>query len=430
MKVGNLSMELKALSPSASLLAALLHLHCLCVTTFAFVGVATQIQRRTGGPSVLVKASTSESSILPTANSISIDNEDDVEQPSSSSSCRVLLLDHLNINHEKGRHDVVKAFYFDFLGCSIDPRKYDNYLSGKKTVWANIGMHQFHLPEGEPKAQVFQGMITILHSNLDVLMERYNRYLDGEKDDKLAPLQNTEFLVGMLDNEMMLVTDPWGNEFCILPSDDPIEDRAANIGSQPTLDGHVESEGLAMEDITVYVPHTANLDGISRFYEYVFGAPTLEELSSSESNSISIAMGERQTLTFQYHPDGMDADDEVEHHEFRYHDEENDGDSSSDQPFYPSNYGPHISLYVSNLSHAYKQAEKLNVLYVNRRFERQAYTLDEAIDQCMFRVIDMIDPLDENKEVILRLEHEVRSTTTRDGRKYKSCPLLDVSGVN
>ena len=37
-----------------------------------------------------------------------------------------------NINHEKGRHDALKAFYFDFLGCAIDPRKYENYVAGKK----------------------------------------------------------------------------------------------------------------------------------------------------------------------------------------------------------------------------------------------------------------------------------------------------------
>ena len=46
--------------------------------------------------------------------------------------CTVLLMDHLNINHEKGRHDALNAFYFDFLGCGIDERKYDNYLAGGK----------------------------------------------------------------------------------------------------------------------------------------------------------------------------------------------------------------------------------------------------------------------------------------------------------
>ena len=59
---------------------------------------------------------------------------------------RVLLLDHININHEKGRHDTLKAFYFDFLGCAIDPRKHENYLAGTKTVWANIGASNSFVP--------------------------------------------------------------------------------------------------------------------------------------------------------------------------------------------------------------------------------------------------------------------------------------------
>jgi hypothetical protein len=60
----------------------------------------------------------------------------------------VLILDHLNINHERGRHDWLKAFYFDFLRCTADPHKQENLTAGKKTVWANIGANQFHLPEG------------------------------------------------------------------------------------------------------------------------------------------------------------------------------------------------------------------------------------------------------------------------------------------
>mmetsp|Transcript_7465 Transcript_7465/g.16935 ORF Transcript_7465/g.16935 Transcript_7465/m.16935 type:complete len:407 (-) Transcript_7465:1767-2987(-) len=343
---------------------------------------------------------------------------DDTANNDANNQCEVLLLDHLNINHEKGRHDALKAFYFDFLGCAVDPRKYENLVAGKKTLWANIGMHQFHLPEAE-EAQVFEGMITLVYDDLEGLMERYNAYLDD--DEKFAPLKETEFLVGVVD-DMMIVTDPWGTQFCILPSDDPDEDRAAHVGAQPVMDGHEPSMGLTMEDLTVYVSDGENLEGIGRFYEYVLGAPTIKELSSDQS--ISVAMGERQTLTFQYHPDGSTRVTEVSHHDFSY--DQKEGDIDASLPDYPSNHGPHISLYVTNLSKAYEMAEKLGVLYVNLRFSRRAYTQEEALDQCMFRLIDIIDPLDEKKEIILRLEHEVRSATTRDGKKYKSCPLLDV----
>ena len=94
-----------------------------------------------------------------------------------------------------------------------------------KTVWANIGMHQFHLSEGKPDAQVFDGMITLIYDDLEGLMEKYNSYLDD--DEIFAPLKETEFLVGMVD-DMMLVTDPWGSQFCIIESDSPDEDRAVS----------------------------------------------------------------------------------------------------------------------------------------------------------------------------------------------------------
>jgi hypothetical protein len=331
-------------------------------------------------------------------------------------------------------------------------------------------MHQLHLPEGNPNARAFDGMITLVHDDLDLLMERYNKFLDG--DGRYAALRDTEFLVGVVEDDpsddvdddddddddkggnengyMMLVTDPWGTEFCILPSDDPTEDRAAHIGTQPsvrvTVDDDVDdnvrrttAHVLAMEDVTVYVGHGANMEGIGRFYEYVFGATTIEELSTS--GSICIAMGERQTLTFARHPDGPNAD--VVHHDFGNDDGidkvtndddagvmTNDGDSSSHSQSvpspisYPPNHGPHVSIYVSNMPYAYARAEELGVLYVNSRFKRRAYSLEDAIDQCMFRLIDIVDPRDKEGTVILRLEHEVRSATTRDGKRYKSCPLV------
>mmetsp|Transcript_38084 Transcript_38084/g.68635 ORF Transcript_38084/g.68635 Transcript_38084/m.68635 type:complete len:399 (+) Transcript_38084:58-1254(+) len=388
-----------------------LALALLCSTAKAFspYGRIASAQRRhiTGlvGP---LPASTTANTDADADNATANDENDQ---------CGVLLLDHFNINHEKGRHDVLKAFYFDFLGCAIDPRKYDNYLAGKKTVWANIGMQQFHLSEGKPDAQVFDGMITLVYDNLEGLMDRYNDFLDD--DERFAPLKETEFLVGIVD-DMMMVTDPWGSQFVILPSDDPIEDRAAHVGAQPMMEGHEPSEGLALEDLTVYVEHGANLEGIGRFYDYVLGAPTIEELSSDES--ISVAMGERQTLTFQYHPDGPNVD--VTHHDYSY--DLKDGDVDASLPEYPTNNGPHISLYVTNLSNAYKTAEEMGVLYVNPRFKRRAYTEEQAIDQCMFRIIEIYDPLDEKRDVIVSLEHEVRSAKTRDGEKYKSCPLLDI----
>lgn len=361
------------------------------------------------------------------AKNSAVANTEDGTNPIDKRACQILLLDHLNINHQKGQHPLLKAFYFDFLKCAIDPRKYENYSAGKKTVWANIGMNQFHLPEGNPEAQVLDGKIILIYESLDGLRERYKRFLDGNSVE-MNVLKDSEFEVREIQTNdqgrtAMQVTDPWGNHFEILQSSDPSYDRAAHLGSQPILDGHPPSEGLAIKDLTIHVALGSNLKGISRFYEHIMGASTVDISDSS----VSIAMGDRgQTLTFQCHPDGLMAND-IKHHDFKFESSEevenfeNDGRTS-----YPMNYGPHISLYVSNLPHAYRTALDLGVLYVNPRFKRRAYTEAEAIDQCMFRIIDVVDPLDERKEVILRLEHEVRAVVTRDGKKYKSYPLFEI----
>lgn len=332
----------------------------------------------------------------------------------NSNPCRILLLDHLNINHQKGQHDALKAFYFSFLKCSVDPRKYDNYLAGTKTVWANLGMHQFHLPEGKPDAQVLDGVITLVHENLDGLIQRYSDFSNGSEE--FAALRDTEFQLEVeqdQDGMMLMVTDPWGNLFCILPTEDAEQDRAESLGSQPNLEGALKSEGLKMEDLTIYVSDGSNLEGITRFYDHIFGAKSIEELQTD--TSVSIAIGDGQTLTFQYHPDRRIK---VKHEDLNFDTVDEDG--------FPSNFGPHVSMYVSNLSHAYRMADELNVLYVNPRFKRRAYTEDEAVDQCMFRILDIIDPLDKQTGVIASLEHEIRAVKTRNGEKYKSCPLTNV----
>ena len=122
------------------------------------------------------------------------------------------------------------------------------------------------MPEGKPDAQVFHGTITLIYDDLDALLERYKEFID-DIEPRFEPLKDTEFSLGVVDSDMMIVTCPWGSQFILLRSNDPDADRAAHLGSQPLVDGHEPSEGLKMEDLTVYVDHDSNLDGIGRFYE-------------------------------------------------------------------------------------------------------------------------------------------------------------------
>ena len=314
----------------------------------------------------------------------------------------ILILDHLNINHEKGRHDLLKAFYFDFLQCAIDPRKEENIVKGSKTLWANVGASQFHLPEGKPDAQVFDGLITLSYPNLDGLRERY------EDESIRSILDGTKFQVEDNGNDgEMLISDPWGSRFKVVAEEQGKKDvRGVQKGES--------SEGLAMPDLTVYVPPGSNFAGIGRFYEVVLGAPTLE----CGDSFCSISVGPGQTLTFAAHPDGSEAK--------ICHDDLRDEGEIEGKPHYLSNYGPHISMYVADLRKSYDRANELDLCYVNPRFKRRSYTVEEAIDECMFRCLDIVDPEDVDAGPILKLEHEIRSVVKRDGSKYKSCPFDDI----
>jgi hypothetical protein len=316
----------------------------------------------------------------------------------------VLLLDHVNLNHEQGRHDWLTSFYVDFLGCALDPRKAENVAMGRKTVWVNIGAHQFHLPEGSPQAQVLSGVLTLVYPDSSVLCDRV--------PSAHVALQTSCFSVttqvstskkdgsdSAHDSAPVLhVTDPWGTRFDLVQAHPHERDTR---GQQP---GDA-SLGIALRDVTLWVPPSTCLEGIGRFYTRVLGAPVL----SQTDESVCISMGPLQTLTYQRNEQVTSVNVHVDLHP----------NSQEDLPItaFPSNYGPHVSLYVADLIQAYRRAEACGVAYVNPRFKRRAYTCEEAQKDCMFRCLDIVDPDHPEKGVLLRVEHEVRSVVTTDGTK-------------
>jgi catechol-2,3-dioxygenase len=56
----------------------------------------------------------------------------------------------------------------------------------------------------------------------------------------------------------------------------------------------------------VHIPRGKSLNGIARFYDYVLGAPTLQETVGKDS--ISVVVSPQQTLTFKYAPIDRRAD--------------------------------------------------------------------------------------------------------------------------
>ena len=217
----------------------------------------------------------------------------------------VLLLDHLNLNHQQGRHDLLKAFYFDTLNCAQDPRKLPNLDAGRGSVWANAGLHQFHLGEAE-KAQTFHGVISLAYETLDRVRDRLAA--------PPAALKGTRFCWEERHGGIHL-TDPWGSHFRL--HEGARDPRGAQPGDA--------SEPCALTDLLVHVPADANLDGLSRFYRTVLGCAVHRE----DDGRVVVSTGAAQTLSFAAVPPGADCT----HDEVRLDDE---GRSMND--------GVHISL--------------------------------------------------------------------------------------
>jgi len=323
----------------------------------------------------------------------------------------LIFLFLLSNKYTIGRHDWLKAFYFDFLQCAIDPRKIDNLKKGSDTVWANLGAQQFHLPQGKPDAQVLEGQIKLVVKDLQAFLDRYQTLVES------GSLQGSQFALEAKSNEegtsSLLVTDPWGSRFEIVEGDETYRDlRGTQTGGEMT-------EAYSMTDLTFYTPMNCNLPGIARFYEQVLQAPTQLVPNSDDPDRVLVSVGPKQTLTFQRDPNGRS---DVRHDDLR------DDQVEAPEGFtsFLSNYGPHISMYIADFGGTYQRADQMGVAYVNPRFKRRAYTMDEAIDDCMFRILDIVDPQNPEDGVILKLEHEVRSVVKRDGSKYKSCPFDEI----
>jgi len=342
-------------------------------------------------------------SALSVATAVSITATTPTATPATASN--VLILDHFNYNHRKGDHTLLKAFFFDLLGLTPDPRKQENIDAGKGTVWANMAAHQFHLAEGKPDPQVLDGVLTLGYSSLDGVRARLAAGVPAELT--ASAFSASELADG---RRGLALTDPWGTPFHVLEG---VADDARS-----KQDNGEDAEARCLLDVTFRLPKATpprRLAGIGRFYEQVLGC----RVAALDDSKVVVAMGgpDRasgepcQSLTY-----AAVSDKEAVQHE----------DLGQDDEGRPLNRGAHISLYLDDLRGAYRRADALGLVYVNHRFKRRAYNEEEAVEQCMFRTLDIVDPEDVAAGPIVCVEHEVRSATRADGTKYKSCPLQQV----
>jgi len=69
--------------------------------------------------------------------------------------------------------------------------------------------------------------------------------------------------------------------------------------------------------------------------------------------------------------------------------------------------GHHICIYIANLSTTFKRLQSRKLIYVSKRFEDRAKTMEEALHYRAFRIKDIVR--EEGRGRLFQLEHEIRS---------------------
>jgi hypothetical protein len=241
----------------------------------------------------------------------------------------IVGLEHVNLRTPDQRLAIL--FYITGMGFTRDP-----YLvTGVVNMWVNIGKSQIHLPT--TGTQVIRGHTGLVVPNLQSLVERL--------ESVSADLAGTKFGFRKA-KEYINVTCPWGNEYRVYapdPQHGPIR--------------------LGITYVEFKVPK-GTAEGIGRFYEQFFGAPSLLNNQGAEITTL-VSVGYHQKLIFR--------------------------ETNESLPPYD---GHHIQIYLANFSAPYEKFKEHGLISMET-------------GQYEYRTIDIIDP--ENGDKLYELEHEIRS---------------------
>ena len=303
------------------------------------------------------------------------------------------LLEHVNLNVPHQAE--VLPFYWNILGCGMDPRKAANLApdAPKKTLWANCGASQFHLPYGVT-AQRIPGTIGLRYDSLEKLKARL---LDTSKSGASETSHRYEIAVDRNGQEVIHLTDCHGNVFhCRAggsrvdatlrqPIISPTEtDEWGDVAAQY---GRDESDCRGIDYVEFQCP-VGTAAKIALFYESIFDA-TASVVQDGDTDIAIVAFGNvdetgkaDQSLLFR-----------------------------ETEEVLPPYDGHHIAMYVgksqADYEQAFKNAATAGVVWVNPRFSDKADTLQAARECKQFRCKDIVDM--ETGEKIFELEHEMRS---------------------
>jgi len=226
----------------------------------------------------------------------------------------IVNVGHVNVQITDQR--LATHYYVSGLGLTRDP-----FLNiGAGNMWINVGVSQFHLPNGEP--QVLRGTVGLVTSDRAALLERL-----GEAKTHLA---DTRFSFRETNDGVETIC-PWGNR---ITCHEPDAERFGRIV-------------LGIAHITFDVrPGTA--DRIARFYREIMGAPA-QVTENGKGRQAEVAVGDRQYYYFR----------ETDAPEARYD-------------------GHHAQIYICDFSGPYKKL--LDRGLITTEFSEYEYRFNDVID--------------------------------------------------
>eukprot|EP00527_Entomoneis_sp_CCMP2396_P006845 CAMPEP_0198152100 /NCGR_PEP_ID=MMETSP1443-20131203/58486_1 /TAXON_ID=186043 /ORGANISM="Entomoneis sp., Strain CCMP2396" /LENGTH=396 /DNA_ID=CAMNT_0043818007 /DNA_START=121 /DNA_END=1311 /DNA_ORIENTATION=+ len=325
------------------------------------------------------------------------------------------LLEHINLNVPS--HEYILDFYYQVLGCGMDPRKAQNLKPNapKKTLWANCGASQFHLPYGDV-GQAVRGHIGLRVDDLNQVRQQLETFKDCYQSYKIVDVD------GGGKPACIQIVDMYGNQFHCRPSTTSTNNpRLTETWKQPII---AASETIEWGDIATtfgikekkdeeksiirtncqgidyveFLVPAGTAETIALFYEKVFDATTtvltIDAAAAASSPSPKIAIVAFGNIS----PQGR-ADQSLIFRE------------TTDSRSIPDYDGHHIALYAGqdakDFDYAFQNCLTADVVWVNPRFSDKVTSLPQARIEKQFRFKDIIDL--NTGEVVYELEHEVRS---------------------
>jgi hypothetical protein len=324
----------------------------------------------------------------------------------------LVLLEHVNLNVPA--QDLILPFYFDVLGCTMDPRKVENIHSNpdssKKTLWANAGASQFHLPYGEV-AQCIPGQIGLRYDSLTGLEQRMQQYPSAYKSSSILENGNCIRLV-----------DHYNNVFYCRSSS---TSRVSPDWKQPILSRHADDSSTDHDDIPAWKKEVMGVygrddydsdDGCCRGIDYIeFKCP----MGAAEKIAL-FYNGVFDATTFCVEATNNDDDSDktmVAIIAIGKIDENGRADQTllfrETNKAIPPYDGHHIAIYIgtsdADFAQAFGNAQWANIVWTNPRFADQAVTVNDAVQKWkQFRFKNIVDL--NTGATIMELEHEIRST--------------------